>query len=91
VQDNDNPRSLAWVTRALRGRLSKLAKRNNVITISTSNYCTFEESGAGDKNLSFVREQLEYAHVNGLGSITRFYLHVTVAQRFLERFLGSKE
>jgi uncharacterized alpha-E superfamily protein len=26
VQDNDNPRSLAWVARALRGRLSKLAK-----------------------------------------------------------------
>jgi uncharacterized circularly permuted ATP-grasp superfamily protein/uncharacterized alpha-E superfamily protein len=25
VQDNDNPRSLAWVTRALRARLSKLA------------------------------------------------------------------
>ena len=26
VQDNDNPRSLAWVARTLRGRLSKLAK-----------------------------------------------------------------
>jgi len=26
VNDNDNPRSLAWVSRALRGRLSKLAK-----------------------------------------------------------------
>jgi uncharacterized alpha-E superfamily protein len=25
VQDNDNPRSLAWVSRTLRGRLSKLA------------------------------------------------------------------
>jgi uncharacterized alpha-E superfamily protein len=25
VQDNDNPRSLAWVARTLRGRLSKLA------------------------------------------------------------------
>jgi uncharacterized alpha-E superfamily protein len=26
MQDNDNPRSLAWVARTLRGRLSKLAK-----------------------------------------------------------------
>jgi len=26
IQDNENPRSLAWVTRSMRSRLSKLAK-----------------------------------------------------------------
>lgn len=74
----------------LRG-LSKIAKRNNIIPISTSNYCTFEESGAGDKNLSFASDQIEYAHVNGTGCLSRFYLHMTLAQRVQEKHVGIKE
>lgn len=74
----------------LRG-LSKIAKRNNVIPISTSNYCTFEESGAGDKNLRFAMDQIEYAHVNGTGCLSRFYLHMALAQRVQEKFMGIKE
>jgi hypothetical protein len=48
---------------------------------TTSNYCTFEASGVGDKNKDFVAEQVDFVSKQGAwGSLTRFYSHLDVAQ-----------
>lgn len=68
----------------LRG-LAKKAASLGVRPYSTSNYCTFEPNGLGDKSPGFVQEQVEFlSQYSGWGSITRFYSHLKIAQKTRE-------
>lgn len=65
----------------LRG-LGRAAQERGVQPFSTSNYCTFEPNGLGDKSRAFVSEQVEFLTKGGeWGSITRFYSHLKIAQK----------
>lgn len=71
--------------RLLMRGLGKKAASSGVRPYTTSNYCTFEASGLGDKNKSFVAEQVDFVSSQGAwGSLTRFYSHLDVAQKARE-------
>lgn len=73
--------------RALLRGLGRKAQEAGVQPFSTSSYCTFEPSGAGDKSRAFVAEQVEFLTKAGAwGSITRFYSHLKIAQSARESF-----
>lgn len=63
--------------RSLMRGLGKAAAALHVTPITTTNYCTFESSGAGDKSKAFVAEQVRYvSRFEGWNTITRFYSHL---------------
>ena len=71
--------------RLLMRGLGKKAASSGVRPYTTSNYCTFETSGIGDKNKAFVAEQVDFVSSQGAwGSLTRFYSHLDVAQKARE-------
>lgn len=68
--------------RMLMRGLGKKAAASGARPYTTSSYCTFEPSGIGDKNKSFVAQQVDFVSRQGAwGSITRFYSHLDVAQK----------
>lgn len=68
--------------RSLMRGLAKRAAARGCRPFTTSNYCTFELSGQGDKNKAFVSEQVDFiSQYPGWGSLTRFYSHLDVAQK----------
>lgn len=68
--------------RSLMRGLAKRAALRGARPYTTSNYCTFDPAGVGDKNKSFVAEQVDFVSGHeGWGSITRFYSHLDVAQK----------
>lgn len=72
-----------------RSLLRGLAKRAEAVgcrPYTSSNYCTFETTGVGDKSKDFVFEQMEFvSRHTGWGIITRFYSHLDVGHRALEK------
>ncbi len=73
--------------RMLLKALSKEADKHQVRTFSTSNYCTFDVQGKGDKRGDYVREQINYMleHYPHWGMITKFLIHMQWTQRELEK------
>jgi hypothetical protein len=68
--------------RSLMRGLAKRAAAMGCRPYTTSNYCTFEPSGVGDKNKDFVSEQVDFvSQYAGWGSLTRFYSHLEVAKK----------
>lgn len=75
--------------RSLMRALALKAEGMGVRPYTTSNYCTFELSGAGDKNPAFVQEQVDFlARYPRWGSLTRFYTHLEIAR---DARLATKE
>lgn len=71
--------------RALMRGACKKAASLGARPYTTSNYCTFEPTGAGDRSKDFVAEQVEFVSARpGWGSITRFYSHLDVVQATLD-------
>lgn len=71
--------------RALMRGACKKAGSLGVRPYTTSNYCTFEPTGSGDKSKDFVAEQVGFVRSRtGWGSITRFYSHLGTAQAVLD-------
>lgn len=67
--------------RSLMRGVAKRAASVGVRPYTTSNYCTFEATGMGDKNKDFVADQVGYVSKHGSwGAITRVYAHLDVAQ-----------
>lgn len=68
--------------RSLMRGLAKRAAAMGCRPFTTSNYCTFEISGLGDKSKVFVSEQVDFiSQYPGWGSLTRFYSHLDIAQK----------
>ena len=66
--------------RSLMRVAGKAALSHGSYPISTSNYCTFEATGAGDKNKAFARAQIDYVFGLGRwGCLSRFYHHLELA------------
>ncbi len=63
--------------RSLLRALGSSAAREGIEVYTTSNYCTFDPAGKGDRNESFVKEQVQFISERGdWGSITRYYAHL---------------
>lgn len=80
-----------WGLSKFRSMARALGKKyeNKCLIFSTSNYCTFEKTGAGDKSKEFVEEQLDFLKKYQWGSITRFYGHVKIVNNFFESFYNE--
>lgn len=63
--------------RSILKALGAKAGKAGIEVYTTSNYCTFDPSGKGDKNRDFVQEQVDFVTGRGdWGSITRYYSHL---------------
>ena len=68
----------------------KYAKTKGIKPISTSNYCTFEQTGIGDKNKEFSRAQIDYVfRLGNWGCLSRFYHHLTLADLVAEQLKNA--
>lgn len=69
----------------LRGLMKKAAEKK-IKVFSSGSYCTFEPTGKGDKNIDFVKGQIDFLlGRDGAGGITRYYKHVSASQDLWKR------